>query len=51
LKDGEGDRRVFQDKMNNLEGELETATCENLKLKSLTFDLDFKINHHSILLE
>jgi len=37
--------------MNNLETELDQATSENLKLKSLTFDLDFKINHHQIMLD
>lgn len=37
--------------MNGLEVQLDNATSENLKLKSSTFDLDFKINHYSIQVE
>ena len=37
--------------MNILETELDQSTAENLKLKSLTFDLDFKLNHYQILVD
>ena len=46
MKDGEGERSVFQDKMNTLELELDNATCENLKLKGLTFDLDYQRSYY-----
>jgi hypothetical protein len=51
LKDTENDRRVLQDKMNTLESDLDQATAENLRLKSLNFDFDFKIGHYSLLLD
>jgi hypothetical protein len=37
--------------MNTLENDLDLHTAENLKLKALTFDLDYKINHYTILID
>jgi chaperonin cofactor prefoldin len=34
--------------MNTLETELDTSTGDNLKLKSLNFDLEYRINHYAI---
>jgi len=51
LKDGEGERRILQDKMNNLEKDLDDATTENLKLKGLTFDLDYRVGYYSMIVD
>ena len=51
LKDQEQDRRVLQDKMNGLEQNLDQATLENLQLKALNFDLDYKIATYSVSVE
>ncbi len=37
--------------MNKVEGQMDEATSDNLKLKGLNFDLDYKINHYSIVIE
>jgi hypothetical protein len=42
---------VLQDRMNTVERDLDQATAENLRLKGLTFDLDFKIAHYSAVAE
>ncbi len=51
MKDTDQERRVLQDKMNLVEGELDAATCENLKLKGLSFEMDYKIGSYSMLVE
>jgi hypothetical protein len=51
MRDGEGERKVLQDKMNNLERDLDGATHENLKLKGLNFDLDYRINYYNMVTE
>jgi hypothetical protein len=51
MRDGEGERKVLQDKMNNLEKDLDGATHENLKLKGLNFDLDYRINYYNMVTE
>jgi hypothetical protein len=51
LKDGEGERKVLQDKMNNTEHDLDNATCENLKLKGLNFDLDYRVGYYTMVVE
>ncbi len=51
LKEGEGERKVFQDKLNNTEHDLDNATCENLKLKGLNFDLDYRVGYYSMVVE
>jgi hypothetical protein len=37
--------------MSNLESELDATTAENLRLKALTFDLDYQMNQHALELE
>ena len=34
--------------MNGIESDLDKATYENLKLKGLTFDLDYKVGYYSM---
>jgi hypothetical protein len=36
--------------MNVVENDVDNATCENLRLKGLTFDLEYKINHYTFVL-
>lgn len=35
--------------MNKHENDVDNATCENLKLKGLNFDLDYKINYYTLI--
>lgn len=51
LKESDNERRVLQDKLNVTEGDLDAAVLENLKLKGLNFDLDYKINQYGIIAE
>lgn len=51
LKDGENERRVLQDRMNNTEHDVDNATCENLKLKGLNFDLDYRVGYYTMVVE
>lgn len=37
--------------MNALESQVDTATCENLKLKGLNFDMDYKINYYTLCMD
>jgi hypothetical protein len=37
--------------MYHLETDLDNATSENLQLKGLNFDLDYKINYYTLMVE
>lgn len=51
MGDSESERGVLQEKMNNMETDTDNATCENLKLKGLTFDNDYTITHYKALID
>lgn len=51
MKDVDRERQALDDKKNTLATEHDLVTAENLKLKSLTFDFEYRLNHYTIMVD
>ena len=51
LRDQDRDRQAQSDKYVQLENEHDKEVSENLRLKALTFDLEFKVNQYQLLVD
>jgi len=51
MREGETEREAAQVKAMKIENEFESAVCENLKLKGLGFDIEYKSNYYKLLIQ